>query len=75
VVLQADNPRYPDIRVAALLTAFAAASHYNPQDGSNPSVCMALPMPTADPVLLAKATYGLFPSIHDGLNYVRGASW
>jgi DNA polymerase V len=56
---------------AKVLTAFAATSHYNPQDSSNPSVCVALPMPTADPVLLARAAFGLLPRICDGVKYAR----
>lgn len=56
---------------AKVLTAFAGTSHYNPQDSSNPSVCIALPMPTADPLLLARAAYALLPRIQDGVKYVR----
>lgn len=56
---------------AKLLTAFAATSYYNPQDSSNPTVCVPLPMPTADPVLLARAAYALLPRIDDGVKYVR----
>lgn len=40
---------------AKLLTAFAATSHFNPNDKSFPSVGVVLPMPTADPVLTASA--------------------
>jgi DNA polymerase V len=56
---------------AKVLTAFAATSHYNLQDNSNPSVCVALPMPTADPVLLARAAYGLLPRIQEGVKYAK----
>jgi DNA polymerase V len=56
---------------AKVLTAFAATSFYNPQDTSYPSVVVPLPMPTADPVILAKAAHTLVPRIHDGLKYVR----
>ena len=56
---------------AKVLTAFAATSHYNPKDTSYPSVCVPLPMPTADPVLLARAAYALLPRIDDGIRYVR----
>lgn len=56
---------------AKVLTAFAATSYYNPQDTSYPSVVVPLPMPTADPVILAKAAHALVPRIHDGLKYVR----
>ncbi|MDQ0675008.1 DNA polymerase V [Pseudarthrobacter siccitolerans] len=34
---------------AKLLTAFAGTSHFNAQQTSFPSVCVPLPMPTADP--------------------------
>jgi DNA polymerase V len=56
---------------AKLLTAFAATSHYNPNDKSFPSVCVTLPMPTADPVLLTKAAHALLPQIHEGVKYAR----
>jgi DNA polymerase V len=56
---------------AKVLTAFAATSHYNLQDNLNPSVCVALPMPTADPVLLARAAYCLLPRIQDGVKYAK----
>ncbi|QDY91238.1 Y-family DNA polymerase [Arthrobacter sp. UKPF54-2] len=56
---------------ATVLTAFAATSYYNPRDSSHPSVCVRLPMPTADPVLLARASYALLPRIDDGVKYAR----
>ncbi len=56
---------------AKVLTAFAATSFYNPQSSSHPSVCVPLPMPTADPVLLARAAYALLPRIDGGVKYVR----
>jgi len=56
---------------ASVLTAFAATSYYNPRDSSHPSVCVRLPMPTADPVLLARASYALLPRIDDGVKYAR----
>ena len=56
---------------AKLLTAFAATSHYNPNEKSFPSVCVALPMPTADPVLLTKAAHALLPQVYEGVKYVR----
>jgi DNA polymerase V len=56
---------------AKVLTAFAGSSAYNLTDSSYPSVCVPLPMPTADPVLLAKAAYALLPGINDGIKYVR----
>lgn len=56
---------------AKLLTAFAGTSHYNPNENSFPSVSVALPMPTADPVLLTKAAHVLLPQVHEGVKYVR----
>lgn len=56
---------------AKLLTAFAGTSHYNPLDTSYPSVCVKLPVPTADPVLLTRAAHALLPRIQDGTKYVR----
>ena len=56
---------------AKVMTAFAATSYYNPGDTSYPSVCIPLPMPTADPVLLARAAYALVPRIVEGVKYVR----
>ncbi|MET3721295.1 nucleotidyltransferase/DNA polymerase involved in DNA repair [Arthrobacter sp. UYEF21] len=54
---------------AKVLTAFAGTSHFNPNDTSYPSVCV--PMPTADPVLLAKAAHALLPRICEGIRYAR----
>jgi DNA polymerase V len=54
-----------------VLTAFAATSYYDPHGNSYPSVCVPLPMPTADPVLLARAAHTLLPRIDDGARYVR----
>ncbi|MEK0156109.1 Y-family DNA polymerase [Arthrobacter oryzae] len=56
---------------AKVLTAFAGTSHYNPLDTSYPSVCVTLPAPTADPVLLTKASHALLPRIQEGTKYVR----
>ncbi|MDJ0315773.1 Y-family DNA polymerase [Arthrobacter antibioticus] len=56
---------------AKVMTAFAATSYYNPGDTSYPSVCVPLPMPTADPVLLGRAAFALIPRIVDGVKYVR----
>ena len=56
---------------AKVLTAFAGTSHFNPNDKSYPSVCVPLPMPTADPVLLTKAAHALLPLIQDGVKYAR----
>jgi hypothetical protein len=35
------------------------------------TVCIPLPMPTADPVLLTRTAHGLLPAIQDGSKYVR----
>ena len=56
---------------AKVLTAFAGTSHFNPKDTSYPSVCVPLPMPTADPVILTKAAHALLPAIHEGVKYAR----
>jgi DNA polymerase V len=56
---------------AKVLTAFAGTSHYNQHQTSYPSVCVALPMPTADPVLLTRAAHALLPTIQEGLKYAR----
>ncbi|WP_267278009.1 Y-family DNA polymerase [Arthrobacter sp. CDRTa11] len=56
---------------AKVLTAFAGTSHYNPRDTSYPSVCIRLPMPTADPVLLTRASHALLPLIQEGVKYAR----
>ena len=56
---------------AKILTAFAGTSHFNPNDTSYPSVCVPLPMPTADPVILTKAAHALLPAIHEGVKYAR----
>ena len=58
---------------AKVLTAFAGTSHYNynQNDTSYPSVCVPLPMPTADPVLLQKAANTLCERIYEGVKYVR----
>ena len=56
---------------AKVLTAFAGTSHFNPKDTSYPSVCVPLPMPTADPVILTKAAHALLPRICEGIRYAR----
>ncbi|MEW9870985.1 Y-family DNA polymerase [Arthrobacter sp. HS15c] len=56
---------------AKVLTAFAGTSHFNQKDTSYPSVCVPLPMPTADPVILTKAAHALLPAIHEGVKYAR----
>jgi DNA polymerase V len=56
---------------AKVLTAFAGTSHFNPNDTSYPSVCVPLPMPTADPVILTKARLTLLPRIVEGVRYAR----
>jgi DNA polymerase V len=56
---------------AKVLTAFAGTSYYNPQDTSYPSVCIPLPMPTANPLILTTAAHALLPAIHEGIKYAR----
>jgi DNA polymerase V len=56
---------------AKVLTAFAGTSHFNPKDTSYPSVCVPLPMPTADPVILTRAAHALLPRICEGIRYAR----
>ena len=56
---------------AKVLNAFAGTSHYNPLDTSYPTVTVTLPLPTADPVLLTKASHALLPRIQEGIKYVR----
>ena len=56
---------------AKVLTAFAATSPFRNHEQAYPSVCVSLPMPTADPVLLTKAAHALLPHIRDGLKYAK----
>lgn len=56
---------------AKVLTAFAGTSYFNPNDTSYASVCVPLPMPTADPVILTKAAHALLPRLVEGIRYAR----
>ncbi len=56
---------------AKVLTAFAGTSHFNPHETAHPSVCVPLPMPTADPVLLSRAAHTLLPHIRENVKYAR----
>ncbi|MGN7202033.1 Y-family DNA polymerase [Arthrobacter sp. SAFR-044] len=56
---------------AKVLTAFAATSPFRDNEQSYPSVCVSLPMPTADPLLLTKAAHTLLPHIREGLRYAK----
>ena len=56
---------------AKVLTAFAATSPFRQQEQAYPSVCVSLPMPTADPLLLTRAAHALLPNIRDGLQYAK----
>lgn len=56
---------------AKVLTAFAATSPFRNHEQAYPSVCVSLPLPTADPVLLTKAAHALLPHIRDGLKYAK----
>ena len=56
---------------AKVLTAFAATSPFRDNEQAYPSVCVSLPMPTADPLLLTKAAHALLPHIREGLKYAK----
>lgn len=56
---------------AKVLTAFAATSPFRHNEQAYPSACIALPMPTADPLLLTRAAHALLPQIRDGLKYAK----
>ena len=56
---------------AKQLTAFAGTSHFNQHDTAYPSVSVPLPMPTADPLLLARAAFALIPRIVEGVKFAR----
>ncbi|MBT2564971.1 Y-family DNA polymerase [Arthrobacter sp. ISL-85] len=56
---------------AKVLTAFAATSPFRQHEQAYPSVCVPLPMPTADPVLLTRAAHALLPNIREGLKYAK----
>ena len=56
---------------AKVLTAFAGTSPFSGQEQSYPSVCVPLPMPTADPLLLTRAAHALLPNIREGLRYAK----
>ncbi|KAA0977195.1 Y-family DNA polymerase [Paeniglutamicibacter gangotriensis] len=58
-------------RQAKVLTAWAMTSYYNTRDSHQPSVTVALPGPTADPLLLTRAAKALLPKILDGVKYAR----
>lgn len=56
---------------AKVLTAFAATSPFRDNEQAYPSVCVPLPMPTADPLLLTRAAHALLPNIREGLKYAK----
>jgi len=56
---------------AKVLTAFAGTSPFSGQEQSYPSVCVPLPMPTADPLLLTRAAHALLPNIREGMRYAK----
>ncbi|WP_411375124.1 Y-family DNA polymerase [Arthrobacter sp. MPF02] len=56
---------------AKVLTAFAATSRFRDHEQAYPSVCVSLPMPTADPLLLTRAAHALLPQVRDGLKYAK----
>ena len=58
-------------RQAKVLTAWAMTSYYNTNDSHQPSMTVALPGPTADPLLLTRAAKALLPKILNGVKYAR----
>ena len=46
-------------------------SYYNTHDSHQPAVTVALPGPTADPLLLTRAAKALLPKILNGVKYAR----
>ncbi|MGL3808133.1 Y-family DNA polymerase [Paeniglutamicibacter sp. R2-26] len=58
-------------RQAKVLSAWAMTSYYNTKDNHQPAVTVALPGPTADPLLLTRAAKELLPQIINGIKYAR----
>ena len=58
-------------RQAKVLSAWAMTSYYNTKDNHQPAVTIALPGPTADPLLLTRAAKELLPRIINGIKYAR----
>lgn len=56
---------------ARVLSAWAMTSHFNVNQSHSPSVTVALPGPTSDPLLLTRAAKELLPQILDGVKYAR----
>ncbi|WP_104179792.1 Y-family DNA polymerase [Arthrobacter sp. B0490] len=54
-----------------VLTAFAATSPFSTGVKSSPSICIPLPVHTADPLELTRAAHRLLPLIEEGVPYIR----
>ncbi|WP_338403132.1 Y-family DNA polymerase [Arthrobacter bussei] len=54
-----------------VLTAFAGTSPFSTGTRSSPSICIPLPVHTADPLELTRAAHGLLPLIEEGVSYIR----
>lgn len=56
---------------AKVVTAWAMTSHFNEAQSHAPSVTVALPTHSADPVVLMKAAKALLPKITPGVRYAK----
>lgn len=54
-----------------VLTAFAGTSPFSTGTRSSPSICIPLPVHTADPLELTRAAHRLLPVIGEGVSYIR----
>jgi DNA polymerase V len=54
-----------------VLTAFAGTSPFSSGARSSPSICIPLPVHTADPLELTRAAHRLLPLIEEGVSYIR----
>lgn len=54
-----------------VLTAFAGTSPFSTGTRSSPSICIPLPVHTADPLELTRAAHRLLPLIEEGVSYIR----
>ncbi|KQO03946.1 DNA polymerase [Arthrobacter sp. Leaf234] len=54
-----------------VLTAFAGTSPFSTGTRSSPSICIPLPVHTADPLELTRAAHRLLPVIEEGVSYIR----
>ncbi|NLA65724.1 MAG: Y-family DNA polymerase [Leucobacter sp.] len=58
-------------QIAGFVTAWAATAWYKEGPSHTPRVSVTLPVPTDDPVVIAKATLALTRHVHDATPYVR----